>query len=213
MSRAKERHDTHHNHHRVVSEDLDWHLAGGNMTTKTDHTREASVSLGVRTDPGHPELGEGDRQAKPRRRRFARAAGTPVDARGARDLDLTRGDRDGVIVRHHVLARARRPDPAPYQRGDRRRRGRALRPGRLHRAGRGRQARPPPLPVASGRASRDRLAERVHRSRRGLAATNAVRGQRGGSVGRAGAREDRHGRPGGSRSATPTVCPCATPTA
>ena len=46
-----------------------------------------------------------------------------MDTRGARDLDFAGGDRDGVIVRHHVLAHARRPDPAPYQRGNRWRRG------------------------------------------------------------------------------------------
>lgn len=52
------------------------------MTTKTDHTREASVSLGVRTDAGHPELGDGDRHAKSRRKRLLELRGhrwTPAE--------------------------------------------------------------------------------------------------------------------------------------
>jgi hypothetical protein len=52
------------------------------MTPKTDHTSEASVSLGVRTDAGHPGLGDGDRHAKPRRKRLLELRGhrwTPAE--------------------------------------------------------------------------------------------------------------------------------------
>ena len=66
------------------------------MTSKTDHTREASVPPGLRTDAEHQEFAEDNLQAKWRRvverRSFLKADGLAGAAAGPRSGTFDRPD-------------------------------------------------------------------------------------------------------------------------
>jgi hypothetical protein len=77
------------------------------MTSKTDHTREASVPAGLRTDAQHPEFAEGDLQAKRRPvvawRSFLKAVGLAGADTVARSGTVDRPDAPPARHRRRLL--------------------------------------------------------------------------------------------------------------